>query len=379
MTLRGPSLLTLSGITAMRLDILRRVEGLRGGQGGRNSSLAEDLSNALALNRWGLTQFASWEQYQDCVRDTLRHVETSLEHQDALQVGENVPDILDFDERVQYRNAMPSLTREDQYLASDDGTPSAWVMHEARLDSEARMEALREVRPMGGTYEQGFILNDRRRSRFLGPRRRVTNGDAVAQRAVASTAQVLPRDWVEKASRGTLYVTLCDKDEPSGWSPARVRGGKHDPELTLSQAEKGDHGPMSGWESDALHEMAHHLESVFPEINQIARAHKAVRTTDEEGRLDEVEDLRLSGVERTADRPSRMGTANKYTGWGRPSTFGIVYAGQETGPGASEVFSTGLEAALGGRYGALRGHGGVEADAEHLNLILGILATAGRP
>lgn len=385
---RPPSSLTLEQIASMSGDLNQRelnlfgpgLEHLREEERRSNQGLAE----ALQLHPSQSTIFTSRNRYEQYVKDTLAHVSSAIQRQNALGFGDNKPDVLDLDTKPVYERAKEPLEREIRRMTAGDGPQSAWAKHEARLDSQARLEALMEVRGIGGHYADSFLRegHDRPR-RFRKPGYPTSANSQFAKRMIESTSASLPRDWIEKAGQGPYLKVRVGKTldkgvEASRWTSSHKRGGPINPEIRLSPQPQPDQGPMTGWESDALHEMGHHMEFIYPEINQIARTHKALRTTGPDGRLDEIECIVPSSKEELPPRPERMDATNDYTGWGRPSTFAATYAGQETGPGASEVFSTGLEAAIGGRYGSLRGHGGVKADPEHLHLILGILATVGR-
>lgn len=370
--LRKPSGLTQEKITQMQA---------RQEEGGPSEFSHESLSEALNLHPDGPPSiFSTCAEYETYVNETLAHVSEQIERQSRLHVGDGLPDVLTYDDQPKYAQASEVLRVEQSRFLPGDGCQSAWVMHEARLDSEARLKALAEVRAIGGKYSQdAFAVPNRKRK---AERQR----DARVRRVVEATVAFLPRDWVEEVGRGRLLVKASENSTSVWLSPLilkRKAVGSRSPELHLREAKDSPptQGVMPGQESDALHELGHHLEYIYPQINQIARAHKALRTTNPDGQLHEVEAiLPTPGSGNPEDRPARMDQWRRKPGgaWGRPASFGAVYAGRETHPGGSEVFSTGLEAVIGGRYGALRGHGGVKADPEHLHLILGLLATVGR-
>lgn len=264
-----------------------------------------------------------------------------------------------------------SLKRELLRAQHQGERLTCWSLYQTRLDSEARKKALREIRPMGGSFRRNFIKE--------GPGKPFSTSGRFAQRITESTSEFLPSSWIKAKRQGTLQVDMRDPGDdslaPSRWMSSPGRGEAPAPEVAYTLLAPPHQGPASGRTTDALHEMGHHMEFIYPEINQIARTHKAIRSTDYQGQLDMLERVEPGD---SSPRPLRMDTTNDFGGWGRPSSFAIPYAGKETGPSASEVFSTGLEAALGGRYGSLKGHSGGSADPEHLNLVLGILATVGR-
>lgn len=368
-----------SGLTMNQIAQTRTSEGESLGD-----SSYQALADALSLHPDGTpATFHSRETYEDHVTSTLSHVSEKLHLQSKLVPGDGEDDVLDFDEQDKYPKAQRALQAEQSRLIPGDGAQDAWTMREARLDSEARLKALSVIRRMGGKYDTNmFLAPPGKRSE-----RRVAL-DNRAQESVATTADALPRDWVEEASQGKLMIQASGG---SSWrSPLvlrkRLRAGMlpRDPELRLAEGRgvKFSQGPMTGRESDALHEVGHHMEHIYPEINQIARTHKALRTTGPDGRLHEVEAIFPHPNTPHGARPDCMDdwpqTERGGGSWGRPDSFATAYTGVETTPWGSEVFSTGLEAAIGGRYGSLRGHGGVKDDPEHLHLILGILATVGR-
>lgn len=365
--------------SARVLDIAARKPG--GDPAVAPGSDVESLTTALGF---ASSKFRTQEEYEVGVSEAMKRVGEASTLKDDPPPGTPFGGMAYWDRDIACKNAQEALRSEQEKLLSGDERQSAWAMNEARLDSEARLKALAEIRPMGEeTYGDEFIYEGpgvesrqgllKRKTSTVTP---WTSEDYQAVRAVDSTARVLPRDWVGRVSEGRLEVR---RGERSVWRlPLKPGGEVGEPKLTLSATLKPSQGPMTGWESDALHEMGHHLGHVYPEINQIARTHKALRTTDAQGNLQGIEAFPLGDPEGEDDPPGRMDEWDGHGSWIRRGQFAAPYAGTETAPWNSEVFSTGLEAALGGRYGALRGHGGVKADPEHLHLILGLLATVGR-
>lgn len=369
-SLRQPPSLSLEQIASMNQALSQAERDVLGSDfrnlGKQGREARRYLSEALNLHAPS-TVFYSQAEYEACVNATLAL---------ASQLSS------------QPQRLIEALKREQSHFAPDVEFQSAWAMHQARIDSQTRLRVLAETRPMGGRYSEKFTKEETVVWKFRKSVTPISRGGRLAKRLVDSTARVLPRDWVNRTGKGSLRVEMGESTrnesgnithiESSRWVPSPSQGGALAPGVRFSSLPQPHQGPMSGRESDALHEMGHHLEFIYPEINQIARTHKALRTTGPDGRLDEIECLTPSLKDELPPQPERMNTTNDYSGWGRPDSFAATYAGQETGPRASEVFSTGLEAAIGGRYGALRGHGGVKADPEHLHLVLGILATVGR-
>lgn len=336
----------------------------------------EALATALGLDPTPPPAFTSRAAYVSAVNRTLKHITAALEAQAQLTMGDGKPDVLTFAEREAYKKAKGTLENERNVL-SGDCAPSMWAYHQARLDYHARQTALAEVRAMGGTYTDTALTGRSRRCRRKHHDMRRAD---FARKVVGRTATHIPTAWVERINSGRLCVEAPMWGGGSRWVVTLKPGKRPDPHLRQSRSSKTNYGPMSGWEADALHEMCHHLEFLYPEINQIARTHKALRTTDEQGILVPIELLKdPCEAEGTSDPwPAGMGSNTRFRGWRRPGFFAAVYAGQETMPWGSEVFSTGVEAALGGRYESLAGHDGGKADPEHLNMVLGILATVGR-
>lgn len=366
--------LTLDQITRLRTE---EYDGWGLVPRPKNSEFAPDaLARALRLDPTPPPAFTSRVAYVSAVNRTLSHITAALEAQAQLTVGDGRPDVLTFVERDEYRDAKKVL-EDINRIHAEGCDPSMWAYHQARLDYRARQSALAETRPMGGAYTETALTGGSQQCRHDHRDKEIAD---FARKVVGRTATHIPTAWVERINSGRLCVEapICGKG--SRWVVTLKPGSRPNPHLRQSHLIKPAFGPMSGWEADALHEMSHHLEYVYPEINQIARTHKALRTTDGQGTLVPVELLKAPcEAEGTSDPwPAGMGSNTRFQGWRRPGFFAAVYAGQETMPWGSEVFSTGVEAALGGRYESLAGHDGGKADPEHLNLVLGILATVGR-
>lgn len=402
---RPTGILTLDRITSIHRSLNNEQESLCKTLASAPEA-PEALSEALSCVPCPAV-FINEQQYHQHVTATLAHVEALLKQDEATRGG---PGRMNHEEFHEYTRHLKLLKHEEACFLPVVEHQTAWAMNEAKLDSEARLEALAEVREMGEQFPDDFITSGELLNRNLAPvqvwpvwprwplRRGTENplssGDQDVARMVKATGSFFPQDWVDRASKESLEVRLenvlqdrkaADAMASGSWLfPQKIKGGwgrKTPPKITLLSRANPTQGPMTGWESNALHEVGHHFEYVYPEINQIARTHKAIRTMGNDGKLHEVEAIPGFGTSEAAARsaaPDRMDNWGGEGDWCRPGTFASPYTGKETHPWGSEVFSTGIEATIGGRFGALRGHGGNKADPEHTNLILGILATVGR-
>lgn len=386
-THRHSSVLSLKQITNQRRELRQEGQDVLGKLWKKTPDTSDALANALTV-LGGRALFTSEKQYRDHATQARTHVE------DRLKLDEDPGHRMNHEEYAAYNSHLDELKAEEERFSSDNEAQSAWARNEAKLDSEARLRALAEVRPMGGQFNDDFFTSGEPRNKRHGPIQEswlrrgtvetLSQGDEAVGRIVRGIGKVLPKDWVDQANEGTLEVRLGTdvKGGTSAWlKPQDIKGGgtrKTPPRLTLHVVQKNIQGPMSGWASDALHEMGHHFEHAYPEINQIARTHKAIRTMNSNGTLHPIEPIPNFPPPEGKVAPERMDTWDGEGDWCRPGTFASPYTGKESHPWGSEVFSTGIESAIGGRYGALRGHGGYKSDPEHANLTLGLLATVGR-
>lgn len=364
-----------AGVQSRAKNLHRRVSGITLGsitQTRQAIGLADPkaLVDALSSNCPPPAAFLSEADYKTWTIQTLSHASTELKIDDekSWYSGPNKMDQAPFEK---YKAVVYLMEKE---LSQ----PSAWTMNEARLDRESRMKALSELRKMGGTFGPSIAPGNDSNGRPL-----TGKDNTEAMQAVRNTAQSFPTSWVQEASKETLDVWHGARSAwMAGELTPRSRGKTTPPYISLNGENYPAQGPMTALEGSALHEMGHHFEALYPEINQIARTHKAIRGTNQEGLLESLEIVpeghHVGSSPDPKSPPRAMTRMRLGEQWYRPSAFPGPHTGLETTPDSSEVFSTGIAAALGGRDGSLSGHGGHEPDPRHLHLILGILATVGR-
>ncbi|HEX9087341.1 MAG TPA: hypothetical protein VF867_07445 [Arthrobacter sp.] len=111
----------------------------------------------------------------------------------------------------------------------------------------------------------------------------------------------------------------------------------------------------------AVHEQAHRFEGVIENVEALEVMFLTRRTTLPDGTLEEAQPYYYDPA--VSIRPDHF--TEKYTGRNR-----YLH-------GATEVFSTGMEAVFAGQYGGFIGIGGRLPDAELQNFVLGVLVTCG--
>lgn len=128
--------------------------------------------------------------------------------------------------------------------------------------------------------------------------------------------------------------------------------------------------------SVALHEYGHRTEVMHPQVNQVCQTFLARRTTTS-GDRHSLTGYTASNVSDRAMATESEFQRNRRREWVRPDDFVDQYIGKHYGTdsGHSEVFSMGMESLFSGTHGGLRGSDGYKKDAEHQNLILGILVS----
>ena len=102
------------------------------------------------------------------------------------------------------------------------------------------------------------------------------------------------------------------------------------------------------------------MEHVVPTIGKVERAFLLVRTTEPDGTREPLSRIYERGAPEM----------------GRRDGFVDHYVGKDyDDPNFHEVFSTGMEAAVGTDRGGLVGVGGHRADLHHRDVVLGIIAS----
>lgn len=361
MSLLGPTQpLTLAAITATQVRI-----------GALNPT---ELANALSLSGTAPAEFESESAYEESVANAKTYAEACLVRRN--QTPSDTGTAPAGPTAAVLKGFIEILITELDGFTPGSGSPSAWTMNELTPVVNARLAALREVREMGGiafgpNIRQGQGLMDQSSNQADNVR---------AVQSVRYTSGLLPSDWVEEANKAPLDVYAGSGGSVRGAAEKAQDGQEAKPPYIKISTTKWypAQGPMDKWQAAALHEMGHHFEAVYPEVNQIARTHKAIRSVDADGVLEPLEEGPHSEENRATCVPIKMKYLNEGDYWYRPSVFPNIHACLELSPRASEVFSTGIASTLAARQGALSGHGGHEPDPRHLHLTLGILATVGR-
>lgn len=132
------------------------------------------------------------------------------------------------------------------------------------------------------------------------------------------------------------------------------------PEITTNDSVTNVQG-RSGTFAVCSHELSHRFEYSVEGITRMESQFLKRRTTDP-----------YTG-EQEKLRPLWPGSRE----YARADNFLSAYTGKDYDSVAFEVLSTGVDAMFGGRRGGLVGTAGQEADLDHRNFVLGVMATAG--
>ena len=276
---------------------------------------------------------------------------------------------------------------ENARLQQGDG---AWDRAEAKVYSDAYLEALSEQRSMG--LPDGKMIEVEEKSQKA-TTKRLEKGlayypsdwlarDGSHETTYETTGILGPQGHTERlplrvtsTSKRAHYATVVEE------SRFGANGGverRRFSELTIDKRDVGCLGPGV---STAVHEYGHRAERVQPRVNDLAQAHLARRTTTANGERHPLEPYLVGKRDERAGPPRNMWQYEHITGknseWVSSDDFAQQYTGKQNSArdDSSEVFSTGMEGVFAGRFGGLRGAGAWKEDREHRDFILGALAS----
>lgn len=351
---------------------------------------AERVADALRSNKDLISYhpdgFDSREQYADYIAQQSHMLK---EH--VLAVQRKARDSESPEEaRELHLMANSQIDEANKLLAENSRVQqgdSAWDRAEAKVYSDAYLEALSEQRSMGLPGGQMIDLDSKSQK-------------ATAKRLEKSLAYY-PSDWLERdgsyetswrtrdGARHQKRVPLRVKSTgkrahyaPYAAEGRRTWGGDVEwEEYSELLIDKRDEGCLGPGVSTALHEYGHRAERVQSRVNELAQTHLARRTSNADGERHDLEPY-LVGRGRARSGPSQDMAQFKRqdegkSEWVRSDDFAERYMGKQNSSrdDSSEVFSTGMEGVFAGRFGGLRGAGRWKEDREHRDFILGTLVS----
>jgi SPP1 gp7 family putative phage head morphogenesis protein len=194
-----------------------------------------------------------------------------------------------------------------------------------------------------------------------------TTGRSAAAKLVKDVSRLLPRDWVEATNaHGALYVRSTKRGRGYQYTVSASHDGRtiRLPGMPPITARRGDGFIVARDHQNALHEYAHRVQHVLPEIDDLFQQLHARRSAGKP-----LVPLRSLAPGR-AYRPDELGRNGGYIDpyFGKEYSESLAYRGRN---GALEMMSMSIETVLGGEDDAffkLRDH-----DREIFDLTVGVL------
>lgn len=333
---------------------------------------------------------SSREAYADYIATRAHALKTSFEaaQRDYYQCT-------DREEATRIREKANATVPEVNKLATENARiqqgDGAWDRAEAKVYSDAYLEALSEQRSMG--LPDGKMIEVEEKSQKA-TTKRLEKGlayypsdwltrDGSYETTFETTGGIMgPQQHTERlplrvtsTSKRAYYASVVEE------RAFRGNGGVERHRYSELTIDKRDEGCLGPGVSTAVHEYGHRAERIQPRVNDLAQAHLTRRTTTADGQRHQLEPYLVGKRDARSGPPQNMWQYEHLTGktseWVRSDDFAQQYTGKQNSArdDSSEVFSTGMEGVFAGRFGGLRGAGNWKEDREHRDFILGTLAS----
>lgn len=311
-------------------------------------SLAELSRIRDRANEAGRRASARAVEVRNAVVAELRDADPALADDllEAIRRSKDDPRVRRADED---RDAALDAAREADRRAGERAAVEREVL------ADARLEALAELRPMGGAGR--LTIED-----SLGNLR----GNAAGRQVVEEAAQRYPTSWLDTSNRAGPVVPEAVGQRAFHRS-VRTADGRHGSYLSVPDPTTDPRFALQ----TAIHELGHRMEATHAALGRLQWAFHRRRSAGSSGDPRKPARIRrLSTVKpRNGYRADELTREDRY----HDAYTGKEYRGQDAavarGRGAHfEVFTTGVESVLSrGRY--------ADGDPELVELILGILAS----